>query len=234
MKRCTIIGCGVLLLSGFAGAALAADLSAPAPAYIRTWNGCFAGVHTGGAFSDDKIRSSSDFSSIGFLAGGQVGCDYQSASSWVVGVGGRAAWSSLSSNTPGRGIDSAGVIFPTQFTVANDFLASATARVGYSFFGGWLAYAGGGVAWTREKESIVFTPPGFGFAVNPSAATFRTGWTTGAGLEWAFAPHWSTNFEYDYYDFGSNDFLLTGAAVGFRGNLRDTIHTFTAGLNYRF
>ena len=68
------------------------------------WTGCFAGVHAGGAFSFDKIRSSGDFSSPGFIAGGQIGCDYQFASAWVVGFEGRAAWSSLNSKTPGSGI----------------------------------------------------------------------------------------------------------------------------------
>jgi hypothetical protein len=29
------------------------------------------------------------------------------------------------------------------------------------------------------------------------------------GLDWAFAPHWSTNLEYNYYAFGDNIFTLT-------------------------
>ena len=136
-----------------AAGAFAADLPMKAPVKAPvvnefTWTGCFAGVHAGGAFSFDKIKSSGDFSSAGFIGGGQIGCDYQFASAWVVGVEGRAAWSSLSSKTPGTGINGAGVTFPTQFTVGNDFLASATARAGYSFVGGWLVYARGGVAWT--------------------------------------------------------------------------------------
>ena len=198
-----------------------------------TWTGCFAGVHAGGAFSHDKIRSSGDFSSAGFIGGGQIGCDYQFASAWVVGAEGRAAWSSLSSKTPGTGINAAGVTFPTQFTVSNDFLASATARAGYSFVGGWLVYARGGVAWTHEKADVRFTDPVLGVAVDPRATTTQTGWTAGAGLDWAFAPHWSTNFEYDYYDFGANNFTLINP-VTFTGNLKDRIHTVTVGLNYHF
>jgi outer membrane immunogenic protein len=190
----------------------------------------------GGAFSDDKIHSSGDFSSAGFIGGGQIGCDYQFVPAWVVGVEGRAAWSSLSSKTPGTGIDAAGATFPTQFTVGNDFLASATARAGYSFVGGWLLYARGGAAWTQEKADIAFTDPVLRFAVDPRATTTRTGWTAGAGLDWAFAPHWSANFEYDYYDFGANDFTLVDSVnrVTFTANLKDRIHTVTVGLNYHF
>jgi outer membrane immunogenic protein len=224
-----------------AAGAFAADLPMKAPvkapvATQFTWTGCFAGVHAGGAFSDDKIRSSGDFSSAGFIGGGQIGCDYQFAPAWVVGVEGRAAWSSLSSKTPGTGINAAGVTFPTQFTVGNDFLASATARAGYSFVGGWLLYARGGAAWTQEKADIAFTDPVLRFAVDPRATTTRTGWTAGAGLDWAFAPHWSANFEYDYYDFGANDFTLVDSVnrVTFTANLKDRIHTVTVGLNYHF
>jgi outer membrane immunogenic protein len=56
------------------------------------------------------------------------------------------------------------------------------------------------------------------------------------GLDWAFAPHWSTNLEYDYYDFGGNDFTLTDTAnrATFTANLKDRIHTVTVGLNYHF
>jgi outer membrane immunogenic protein len=221
-----------------AGGAFAADMSVKAPIAPNqfTWAGCFAGVRAGAAISDDKIRSSSDFNSTGFIGGGQIGCDYQFASAVVMGIEGRAAWSNLVSDTPGRGNNGAGIIFPTHFTVANDFLASATARLGYAVSGNWLFYVRGGAAWTREKSDIVFTPPGLGLAVDPRGNATRTGWTAGTGVDWAFAPHWSTSLEYDYYDFGANDFFLTDPVSGvtFHGNLKDRIHTVTVGLNYHF
>ena len=240
-------GCEVVMLKAISAAAIvvlssagafAADMEVKAPVAPNqfTWTGCFAGVRAGAAISDDKIRSSDDFSSTGFIGGGQIGCDYQFAA-LVVGLEGRAAWSSLVSKTPGRGFDRAtGINFPTQFTVANDFLASATGRLGYAFAGGWLLYVRGGAAWTREKSDIVFMPPSLGFTVDSIGTATRTGWTAGTGLDWAFAPHWSTSLEYDYYDFGANDFFLTdpGTGVSFHGNLRDRIHTVTGGLNYHF
>jgi outer membrane immunogenic protein len=237
MRRLVAVGVGLVSLLGFGGMAFAADMAVKAPVATKqfSWTGCFAGVHAGGALSEDSIRSTGAFSSTGFIGGGQVGCDYQFASSWVVGVEGRAAWSSLTSKTAGRG-DFGGLIIPTEFTVSNDFLASATGRLGYGFAGNWLAYGRGGVAWTREKIDNVVTPPLLGFPIDPKATVTRTGWTAGVGLDWAFAPHWSTNVEYNYYDFGANDFLLTNVAPPstFRGNLQDRIHTVTVGVNYRF
>ena len=65
----------------------------------------------------------------------------------------------------------------------------------------------------------------------------RTGWTAGAGVEWAFAPHWSATLEYNYYDFGGRGFTLSDPARGTTVSglsLTDTIHAVTAGVNYRF
>jgi outer membrane immunogenic protein len=237
MKFCSsgFIGAlaGVLLTTGVASSAFAADLYAQ-PAG-PSWTGCFIGVHAGGAFGDDNVSSSTDFNSTGFLAGGQLGCDYQFWSGWVAGVGGKAAWSSLSSHSPGRGMNVlTGMTFPTQFTVDNDFLASATARLGHTIAANVLFYGIGGVAWTHEKSDIAFSDPSTGVTADPSGTNLRTGWTAGAGLEWAFAPHWSTNVEYNYYDFGTNGFVLTSPGVTFTGNLSDKIQTVTVGLNYRF
>jgi outer membrane immunogenic protein len=65
----------------------------------------------------------------------------------------------------------------------------------------------------------------------------RTGWTVGTGVDWAFAPHWSATFEYNYYDFGNHGATLTSTAnnvVVTVFNLKDTINAVTAGVNYHF
>jgi outer membrane immunogenic protein len=225
-------------------AAFAADLAVkappPAPIALYNWTGCHVGANIGGAFSDDtstnRLGVSASHDSSGFLGGGQVGCDYQFAPAWVLGVEGRAAWSSLKESNVGHvTFPAAGVTVPSQFTVTNNFLASATARFGYSFASGWLAYVKGGAAWTNEKvdDALIDTR---GFAVDPSTSTTRTGWTAGGGLEWAFARNWSTTLEYDYYDFGGKALLLTSpvnTTVSI-SNFKDTIHAVTVGLNYHF
>ena len=33
----------------------------------------------------------------------------------------------------------------------------------------------------------------------------RSGWTFGAGVEYAFAPNWSAFVEYNHFDFGTKD-----------------------------
>lgn len=223
---------------GLAGAASAADLAVkamPAAPVPFTWSGCFIGGHLGGVVSQDT-RGIIDFSSTGFVGGGQIGCDYQFASNWVVGVEDRAAWTSMGGSRPGAVTSFVtGLTVPSQFTLRNDFLASATARLGYSFAPRWLVFARGGGAWTREKIDDAFTSTVSGLAVDPGTTRTRTGWTAGTGVEWAFAPHWSASVEYNYYNFGGGSVLLTGPTnTVIVYSLKDTIHAVTTGVNYRF
>ena len=134
----------------------------------------------------------------GYMLGGQIGCDYQFAPNWVVGIEGAAAGGNIGGNTASRcrsGIpgDSA------TFKETTDFLTSVTGRVGYAW-DRWLFYGKGGVAWAGDRYS----------AIGRTSATYdfegletRFGWTAGVGVEWALWDDWSVKLEYDYYGFGS-------------------------------
>lgn len=250
MHRFAIIGAGLLVIARFVTPAAAADLPASVytkapvtPVVIYNWTGCHVGANLGGAVSDDRTTSllgiSRDFSEAGVVAGGQIGCDYQFASGWIVGVEGRAAWSSLEKTHTGTiRFVATGLTVPSQSTFRNDFLASTTARLGYSFADRWLVFGRGGAAWTREKVDEAFNDLFLGgIAVDPRASTTRSGWTVGTGVEWAFAPHWSAVLDYSYYDFGSAGVRLHDPASGTSviiNSLKDTIHAVTAGVNYHF
>jgi outer membrane immunogenic protein len=228
-----------------ATAAFAADLPAGPPAMMPaapaqfSWTGCYVGGHLGGAFRTTETNDlgvSTTHTSSGFVGGGQIGCDYQFAPSWVLGIEGRAAWTSLKSTTATSVINQVtAVVLPAQFNVNYDFLASVTGRLGYSFVNRRLLYyVKGGAAWTKEKMDEAFTTPQ-GIAIDPSTSTTVTGWTVGTGVEWAFAPSWSATLEYDYYGFGSGSFRLTDpSAIVTVSRSKDAIEAVTAGLNYRF
>src|SRR5713101_1902643 len=92
-----------------AGSANAADLG-PRPAYkappivapipVFSWTGCFVGAHGGYAWAKNDVREHTTFSSSpafsgsqsqdtsGAIFGGQIGCDYQFSSNFVVGIQG--------------------------------------------------------------------------------------------------------------------------------------------------
>jgi outer membrane immunogenic protein len=235
----------IILAVAAAFPAFAADLpvhAPPAAPFAFSWTGCHVGGHLGGAVSEDKdsfiFGGSRSFSSTNFVGGGQIGCDYQFAPGWVAGAEGGVAWTGLR-NTHPASVTSliTGITVPSQFTFSNDFLASATARLGRSFADRWLVFVRGGAAWTREKVDDAFTLPASGIAVDPGVTMTRSGWTAGVGVEWAFAPRWSATLEYNYYDFGSRDTTLTNSTNNtyvILGSLKDTIHTVTVGVNYQF
>ena len=88
----------------------------------------------------------------GFLAGGQVGCDWQFAPNWLVGIEGVGAWVDIK----GSSVDDdvfvnhfSPVIVRNTITTTGtlhartDFLAGVTARVGW-VWDSWLFYVKGG------------------------------------------------------------------------------------------
>jgi outer membrane immunogenic protein len=74
-----------------------------------------------------------------------------------------------------------------------------------------------------------------GYAGLTSVDHTRSGWTVGAGVEWAFGSNWSTFVEYDHYGFGSKTVSFTFAG-GFINSVdfKQDIDTVKIGVNYRF
>jgi outer membrane immunogenic protein len=238
MKRImlTTAALGALLV---AGPALAADLSMPmpykSPAYAPvpyfTWTGCYLGGHVGGGwgrkdFSDaagtNFIGTTVQDDTGGFLGGGQIGCNYQFATSVVLGIEADASWADISGDSPNPLIPGDSVHART------DLLTDVTGRLGWTW-NRWLVYAKGGVAWAHDNYDVL--TPGADF----SASETRTGWTVGAGVEWAFLDNWSAKLEYLHYDFGGRDLTLTDPVAGTIGtHIDQRIDTVKLGLNYRF
>jgi len=78
-----------------------------------------------------------------------------------------------------------------------------------------------------------------------SSSESRTGWTFGAGVEYAFAPRWSAFIEYNYLDFGTKDTSSThllslpsnvpaSFVVPIQADVTERFHVIKAGVNYRF
>ena len=87
-----------------------------------------------------------------------------------------------------------------------DFIGSVRGRIGYAT-GPWLAYATGGFAFAGERY-LNDLPSGD----REKTLDTRFGWIAGAGLEYAFAPHWSARLEYLYYQFDGTSVQFPSAA----------------------
>jgi outer membrane immunogenic protein len=233
------------------GSALAADLGFPAKAGApgAMWSGCHLGIQGGvgaahntwtdqpanlpfgtGFIDANGFGETANTDMTGGLAGGQLGCDYQFGSLFVVGVQGSMA---------------AGDITGTNFDQFNDtwslrshidWMATGTARLGFAV-NNVLIYGRGGGAWAHDRFEIENAETNLG---TPQATRF--GWTAGAGIEWAFAHSWSAFMEMNYYSFAGTNVSFPGnafngsggATAPFTVNTALSIETFTLGVNYRF
>ena len=221
-----------------ASQASAADLPRKAPAYVPpapppvTWTGCYIGANVGGIFTNGDVtfagvEVSRDNS--GFAGGGQIGCDYQFAGGWVIGIRDMFDGSSLSRQRTFSFPGAAGTV-----DLKNSWFDTLTGRIGYSITPAWLWYFQGGAAWAKNSADLTIG----GFDVG-SADRTRTGWTVGGGVEWMFAPHWSAFLEGNYMDFGStNRNLVTPVGsvcqFGCGFSTKATATTVLVGVNYRF
>jgi outer membrane immunogenic protein len=221
MKRLFLAFAGLAALTS---AAAAADLPRPAPqpyykapaayAPAYSWTGFYIGVNGGGGFGRSDWDSTGSFDISGGLVGGTVGYNYQFGQA-VAGIEGDIDWADINGTTN---------TFCTFGCKTSDtWLSTVRGRLGYAA-DRFLPFVTGGLAFGDVRAT---TP---GFAGN---STTNTGWTLGAGLEFAIAGNWTAKAEYLYVDLGKfNCGLACGAAV--TDNVSFTSNLVRAGVNYRF
>jgi outer membrane immunogenic protein len=239
--------------------ALAADLAPryskalpPAPVMIYNWTGCYVGgnVGAGWARTEQRLVPGALGADLGrsekwdVVGGGQVGCDYQFAGNWVVGVQGMADAGNLRSS---HIVPTAFPFFPVGSITSNNrlnYTVTATGRIGYLFAPQVLGYVKGGAAWANQDHNAIGTIGGTAVLLESANNVDRFGWTVGGGLEWMFAPGWSVFGEYNYMDFGRKDIRFVGGPAaapffvpGAPADListRLTVQQALVGVNYKF
>ena len=238
--KTTISACALSLIIGSALPAVAADMPVKAPrpvAAVTTWTGCYIGANIGGGsarerYVDPLAVPPADLGShdaTGFIAGGQVGCDWQTGA-WVFGAQGL-----FEDGLKGTHFSPVAADF---FRTTIPWFSTATVRAGYLLQPNLLAYVRGGVAWKRDKEQVFDGVTG---VLEAFANTTRTGGTVGGGFEYMIAPGWSAFVEGDWLGFGRRNITFTAlpepgdpAPAPFPLNIREDVFVAMAGVNYRF
>ena len=251
MRKLLLANLAALAMT-MAGSAFAADMPpiAKAPPLVErfSWTGCYLGGHIGGGWAQkditDPVQVVQDSflgagstvgvttvspSPTGVVIGGQIGCDYQFASNFVIGVEGAASGSTMrSTRNVGLPLGNPDVALVKANT---DFLPSLTARIGYAF-DNVLLYARGGAALAGDKYEFSGSFTGLPFDFNGNDNRF--GWVVGGGVDWAFTPHWSVNLEYDYYRFGHGNVMMIDQINAFSGvvDVRQNVQLVKLGFNF--
>lgn len=257
---------GVLSV-GAVGAASAADMAVkarplPPPVPVFSWTGCYVGVNGGYGWRDqtDFLRPSSDAVSQGFwnpaftagaapnyfsystnggLAGGQVGCNWQTGR-FVLGIEGDLDWADIGgSHTILTNV--AGFV-PATFTSSHNlnWLGTIRGRAGFAATDTLLLYVTGGAAFGDVRYGLNFAFPNTLDFHTIASTNTETGWTVGAGAEWAFNNNWTLKAEYLYVDLGNRTLISvpSGRAANLATTLTETFENkynlVRVGLNYKF
>jgi outer membrane immunogenic protein len=206
-------------------------LGVPAPAPLAlAGGGVIAPVPAGTSIAGDLNLS-------GFIGGFQGGCNYQFGQ-WVVG----AEVDGMANNKEGQNFEVGLVPFLGNgranwvSQTQERWLVTARGKLGMTWWDKSMVYVTGGAAWAKidTSEFLIGAQTGTGH----QESNTRTGWTVGAGYEYALGYGWSIKGEYlyvkfdDYTTFTQPPFGGAGLNIAPRTNkLNDNI--FRAGMNYK-
>lgn len=211
------------LLSGAHAADAIVEQQPELPVAAYSWTGAYVGVFggitagqsdyefTGAALS---APGSLDVSSSGALGGVQLGYDYQTGP-WVFGAVADIAFTNHEASISGAGLEANSEL---------KYLGTVRARAGYAF-DRTLFYGHGGFAYGESEFEVTD-----GFS-SISGDKGRTGFTVGAGIEYAFTDQISFQTEYSYVDLGKDD-IYSNLGLTAREDL--SFHMIKAAVNFRF
>lgn len=201
-----------------------------------SWTGIYVGVQGGGAWGRSNetffgtpntaiFAGTQNYDISGGALGGVLGFNYQMGSI-VLGVEGELNWANINGSS---GVVNTG-LGDTYYSRVNSY-GTVKGRIGYAWDRS-LFYVNGGGAWGRVRHEYNAALNG-GAANSFSATNNETGWTIGAGWEYAFAPNWSARLEYNYVSLGTGSIQYSAVANN-RSEWTDRFSVVKVGVNYKF
>jgi outer membrane immunogenic protein len=226
----------IALVSTFATtASFSADLAVKAMPYATAplaynWSGLYVGVQAGYQRGRDRTTEFDTATGLpsgfvqrydfnGAVGGLHVGYNHQFGR-LVLGVEADFELSSADGAFTGPGL---------LYSAEQNWQASLRGRLGFTPWDRVLVYGTAGVAFTELKYNWVATGGGF---PSPDASISKTGWTLGAGGEFAISEHLTARIEYRHAEFGEPSF--DWVAVGGTYVEKPRFDTVRGGISYKF
>ncbi len=221
-----------LAMNGAQAADLPSRAMAPIPPAFTAynWTGFYVGAQVGYKWGSDRttefvtatgLASGFDrgFSPKGVIGGLHAGYNQQFGA-MVVGVeadieasGYRGGYTNVA---------------PTGTRFRSDWQGSVRARLGVTPVDRMLVYVTGGVAFAQIRHSY------FNGAISEGFTQTRTGYTIGAGVEYAFTNNLTARVEYRYSDYGRFRNASLVAFPGFTYRHDPSDHVVRVGVSYKF
>jgi outer membrane immunogenic protein len=245
MKKLAMHVATIGLLS--AGPAMAADLPARAPLppapppVVYNWTGCYVGV--GGGYrmynvdheafvtgTNIPVSGTTTSGGRGYLVTGQLGCDYQFGSNFVIGVFGDYDWSWTKGDFASAGLGITGEL-------KQDWAWSVGGRIGYLVTPSLLSFVSGGYTQAHFDNVAFTTLLGAPTATTMNAQTF-SGYFIGGGVEyqlsWLPGFFWKNEYRFSQFTSKTNNLLVAGVPSGFAEDMKPYTHTIRTELVWRF
>lgn len=227
----TSVCCVVSITCARAADAIVEREPVPVAPIVRTfsWDGVYLGGQVGygwgkSAFGDGV--NSQSMKPDGFIGGVYAGYNVSVGQSGIVGIDGDVAYSNQKDRQDLVG--SSGRLGSLESRLR--WSGAVRGRIGVAM-GRVLPYIAGGVAFAGMKNSMEVQ--GLSAAQNFSASQNKTltGWTAGAGLEYAATDNMLLRVEYRYNDLGKRNFDF-GTGVNVRDNVKS--NEVRLGVAYKF
>lgn len=220
------------------GAANAADLSIPykappfVPPAVFSWTGFYLGGAVGYAWGNDHLLeyfTANDaftgfekrYSASGALGGIYGGGNYQFGHT-VIGLEGDIEAANLRGNWNDPLVGGAG-------TTVLKWQGSVRGRLGYAA-DSVLLYGTGGVAFGNVSHTYTNQLTG----IDETTSSMRTGWTAGAGIEYAVTQSMLLRAEYRYTDYGLSRYDSVTSFPGLSGTQNLRFNTVRVGAAIKF
>ena len=221
---------GALLIAA-TGTAFAADAVVEevtvsvAPVFV--WTGGYVGLQAGYGWGDsDTLFTEGYFPTDpdGFLGGLYAGYNYQFTNGIVAGVDADITYSNQDGSSIGYSTE--GVPLPTESSSIDiNWSGAIRGRLGYAV-DRFLPYLAAGIAFADVDHTVS------NFIGTESYSGTLTGWTVGAGLDFAATDNLIVRAEYRYTDFGSDDYPSTLVSAPHEVDLEN--HEIRFGVAYKF
>ncbi|EJF90267.1 outer membrane protein [Bartonella tamiae] len=249
MKMKYLIAASVVALTAASGAK-AADVvmvQEPAPVYVApmfSWTGFYAGGQIGGTWADtdQKIRGrdlqptpftgfGKNFSPdpSGFMGGLYAGYNFDMGNNIVIGAETDWVWADMDDSSSETYNAGAADEFTVRGKIKEKWAGATRARIGYAA-DRWLPYFAAGVAYAKVDSNVRFSNPTAGTYSSASGDKTMTGWTVGAGFDYAMTDNVILRAEYRYTDFGDKDF----GNDNFKYNVDYRTNDVRVGVAYKF
>ncbi|MEJ5084010.1 outer membrane protein [Brucella pseudogrignonensis] len=230
LKSLLLASTVALLAATGAKAADAIIAEEPAPVIVAptfTWNGAYIGGQIGYGWGKSRFDADGfDLGNVkpdGFLGGLYAGYNFDLGNSVVLGIDGDVTYNNLKDSA--SIFNAAGVDTGVSLESKLRWSGAVRARAGYAV-DRFLPYIAGGVAFGSVKNSLDNGIDSI------SQSKTLTGWTAGAGIDYAATDNVIVRLEYRYTDYGHKDFDFGVPDAGVRDKFKT--NEVRLGVAYKF